>query len=356
MTKHVMDSLLAKDSSALVIFKPGQSVKGTIVDANPSRCLLELEGGIVAIITKREIGGFASEDELAVGAEVEATVIDPENEQGLVILSLRRASQDTAWAELNVISEEARAIKVKIEEANKGGLMAQYKGLKAFLPVSQLMPLNYPRVEGAEAGEILKKLQAHIGKEFVVKVINVNREEGKIIISEKLANQMQAQDTLKNIQIGDVVEGVVSGVVKFGIFVTFGGVEGLVHVSELEWGHVSDPGRNYKVSDKIEVLIIGKESGKLSFSIKQLSEDPWLKNTEKYSEGDEVTGKIVRWNDNGVFIEIENDVQGLFSLDQFGVERGSELVGKIKDGDELKGKILKINISSHRLELEKIGE
>lgn len=354
MAVDVMKNLLAHDSSALVVLKPGQSVQGTIIDTNPSRVLLELEGGAIAIITKREIGSFAEEDDLVQGADVKATVIDSENEQGLVVLSLRRASQDMAWAELSVMQEETRAIKVKIEEANKGGLMARYKGLKAFLPVSQLMPLNYPRVEGAESGAILKKLQEHIGKEFVVKVINVNREEGKIIISEKLAHQAQAGETLKNIQIGDVVEGVVSGVVKFGIFVSFGGVEGLVHVSELEWGHVSDPGKNYKVGDKVEVLIIGKMSEKLSFSIKQLSKDPWLKFTEKYAVDQEVLGRIVRWNDNGVFVEVEPEVQGLFSLNQFDVEKGHDLIGKIKDGDEIKGKILKINTDSHRLELEKI--
>jgi len=186
-----MKNLLAKDDSGLVNFRVGQSIKGKVIDANASRILLELEGGVTGMITKREIGAYASEEDVTEGAEIEATIIDPENEQGLVVLSLRRASQDTAWAELNTIADEERTIKVKIEDANKGGLMARYKGLKAFLPVSQLMPKNYPRVEGADSGEILRKLQSHVGKEFVVKAINVNREEGKIIISEKKAHDEQ---------------------------------------------------------------------------------------------------------------------------------------------------------------------
>ncbi len=349
-----MKNLLAKDDSGLVNFRVGQSIKGKVIDANASRILLELEGGVTGMITKREIGAYASEEDITEGAEIEATIIDPENEQGLVVLSLRRASQDTAWAELNTIADEERTIKVKIEDANKGGLMARYKGLKAFLPVSQLMPKNYPRVEGADSGEILRKLQSHVGKEFVVKAINVNREEGKIIISEKKAHDEQMAETLKNIEIGDTVEGEVSGIVKFGIFVTIGGIEGLVHVSELEWGHVSDPGRNYSTGDKIEVLVIGKDNGKLSFSVKQLSEDPWVSYVEKYQEGSEVTGKITRWNDNGVFIEVSRDVQGLFGLDQFGVERGSDLTGQIKDGEILTGKVKSVNTSAHRLELEKV--
>ncbi len=349
-----MDNLI-KDTSALVTFQAGKSVKGTILSANGSRVLLELPGGATGLITRKEATGFGEQEELQEGAQLEAAVIDPENEQGLVLLSLRKASQDNAWAELNVLKEESRIIKVKIEDANKGGLIARYKGLKAFLPVSQLMPMNYPRVEGADSGAILQKLQSHKGKEFTVIVMNVSRDEGKIIISEKLSHQAQMEETLKNIQIGDTVEGVVSGVVKFGIFVTLGGIEGLVHVSELEWGHVSNPGKNHSVGDKVEVLIIGKERGKLSFSIKQLSEDPWVKYAEKFSEGAEVEGKVTRWNDNGVFIEIENDVQGLFSLSNFDVQRGSELTGNIKDGDTLKGKILNVNVSSHRLELEKIA-
>lgn len=349
-----MQNLLSKDDSALVIFKAGQTIKGAIVDVTPSRTLLELPGGATGIITKREGAVYGDESATEVGAEIEATVIDPENEQGLTMLSLRRASQDTAWAELSTIQDDERIIKVKIEEANKGGLMAKYKGLKAFLPVSQLMPMNYPRVEGADSAEILRKLQAHIGKEFAVRALNVSREEGKIIISEKLAHKTQMKETLKNIQIGDVVEGVISGVVKFGLFVTFGGVEGLVHVSEMEWGHVSDPSKNHSISDKVEVMIIGKEGDKLSFSIKQLSEDPWLKTAANYSEGQEVTGKVTRWNDNGVFIEISSEVQGLFSIDQFDAERGSELTAQVKEGQELTGKIAMINTDAHRLELTRV--
>ncbi len=349
-----MQQLLEKDHSALVSFKAGQSIKGLVLDVNESRVLMELPSGMTGLITRREATGYGAEgDELEAGVTIEATVIDPENEEGLVMLSLRRASQDTAWAELSTIMQEEKVIKVKIEEANKGGLMAKYKGLRAFLPVSQLMPMNYPRVEGADSGAILKKLQEHIGKEFLVRVLNVSRENSKIIISEKLAHQSQMGDTLKNIQIGDKVEGHVSGVVKFGIFVTFGGVEGLVHVSELEWGHVSDPGRNYSIGDKVEVLVIGQEKDKLSFSIKQLSEDPWLGYVEKYTEGQGITGKVTRWNDNGVFVEIDSEVQGLFSIDQFGAEKGSELSSMVKEGQSISGTIKSVNADSHRLELLK---
>ncbi len=349
-----MDDLLAKDDAGVVLYRAGDNVKGIIIDINPSRILLDLEGGVTGIITKKESTGIDLEDEsMALGSVLESAIIDPDNEQGLVVLSLKRASQDMAWAELSTIMDEARIIKVKITEANKGGLMAQYKGLRSFLPVSQLTPLNYPRVDGANSAQILKKLQSHIGKEFAVCVINIDRENGKIIISEKAAHAGQSTKTLKDLKEGDIVKGEVSGVLKYGIFVAFSGVEGLVHLSELDWGHVSDPGKIYSLGDKVEVVVMGIDGDKLSLSIKRLMEDPWKEKVQKYKEGQEVTGKVLRWNANGVFIEIEPEVQGMFgNLEDFGVAVYSEL--KIKEGEEFKGKIESINLDSHRLELSKV--
>ncbi len=350
---HIMDTLLAKDGTGVVLFRTGDSVKGSVIDANPSQILLELPGGTTGVITKKEALSYeVSADEIQSGTELEAVVIDPENEAGLVVLSLRRASQDATWAELNTMLEEERIFKVKIEEANKGGLMARYKGLKAFLPVSQLTPLNYPRVQDGSGTAILKRLQEHIGKNFAVRLINVDREEGKVIISEKAAHDEQIEQTMAQVKEGDVVKGTVSGVMKFGIFVSFGGVEGLVHLSELDWGHISDPAKKYSIGDQIEVLVIGKEGHKLSFSVKKLTEDPWKDKVKDFAVGDVVSGKVVRWNQNGVFIEVTSDVQGLFSLESFGVDDHTKL--KIQEGKSLSGKILEINLGSHRLELEKI--
>lgn len=341
------------NQTVVVSLRAGDTTAATVVDKNTSRILVEMEDGRVGVIPKKEASGEGVDSSgIEEGDAVKATVIDPENEQGLVVLSFRRASQDVAWAELGGLQEEERNIKVKIYEANKGGLMAKYKGIRAFLPVSQLMPVNYPRVDGAEAGEILTKLQSFVGKEFVVRVMNASREEGKVILSEKLAHQDQIKETLANLSVGDRVQGQVSGIVKFGIFVTFGGVEGLVHLSEIDWGHVSDPGKRFSLGDKVEVLVIGIDGEKLSFSVKQLSDDPWLETVKAYESGQEVSGKVVRWNDNGVFIEITSDVQGLFDIAQFGVTEGSKLGDIIRGGQELSGTVKNINTDSHRLELE----
>ena len=350
-----MQDLIGSDDAGIIIYKYGQSLKGVVIDANQSRVLLELPSGQVGIITKKEtIRHEHKIEEIDNGTEIEAIVLDPENESGLVVLSLRRASIDTAWSELGKMSDENRILRVKIEDANKGGLIAHYKGLKAFLPVSQLTPMNYPRVSDGSGTAILRRLQEHIGKIFAVRLMGVNREEGRIIISEKAAHDEQIEQALSNISEGDQVKGIVSGIMKFGIFVTFNGIEGLVHLSELDWAHVSDPGKKYSIGDKVEVLVIGKDGEKLSFSIKRLTEDPWLKKVEPFKEGQEVSGKVVRWNQNGVFIEIAPDVQGLFSLDQFGVENYSDL--RMSEGQAMQGEILEINYNSHRLELKKTGE
>lgn len=345
-----MEELLATDDVGIFTYNYGQSVKGVVISVTPSRILLDLSGGNTGIITKKEMNRFDSEEGMQEGTTIEAVVLNPENDEGLVVLSLRRASIDTSWSELNQLQNDGRIFKIKIDEANKGGLIGHYKGLKAFLPVSQLTPLNYPRVPDGSGSAILSRLEEHIGKIFAVRLINVDREEGKVIISEKAAHDEQMEQALSNIKIGDTIKGAVSGVMKFGIFVTHDGVEGLVHLSELDWAHVSDPSKKYSIGDKVEVLVIGKDGEKLSFSIKRLTEDPWLQKVEPYAVGNTVLGKVVRWNQNGVFIEIEPDVQGLFSLDQYDVEKHSDL--KISEGETLSGEILEINYNSHRLELK----
>lgn len=353
MVVSIMENLLTSGGDQIITYKAGQTIKGVVIDVNSSRILLDLPGGLTGIITKKEATGFGvSTDTVEKGSTVEALVINPENEQGLVALSLRRASQENVWSELNLSLDEERIIKVKVTEANKGGLIATYKGIRAFLPVSQLTPLNYPRVDGAEAGEILRKLSEHIGKEFAVRAINVDREAGKLIVSEKAAHQEAKKETLKNLQAGDVIKGTVSGVVKFGIFVTFGGVEGLVHLSELDWGHVSNPAKIYSLNDKVEVVVISIDGEKLALSIKRLTDDPWKEKVAEFEEGQEVSGKIVRWNSSGVFIEVKPEIMGTFSLDQFDVERHSEL--EIKEGEMMTGIVEKVNFDSHRLDLKKV--
>jgi len=350
-----MNNLIATDDNAgVVLYKPGQNITGMVIDANPSRILVDLPGGMTGIITKKEQFTHEGAEAVEVGQEIEATIIDDEDEAGLVVLSLRKASQDKTWAELGRLMEEKTTVKAKVYEANKGGLMVRFKGLKGFVPVSQLTPEHYPRVGGANAAAILTELSKLVGLELVVRVINVDRERDKVIFSEKEAYAEEARKALAELSAGDTVNGRVSGVVKYGIFVEYKGVEGLVHLSELSWDHVPDAGRLYKVGDKVDVLVLSVDGDKLSFSIKRLSTDPWLAIAEQYDQGQIVTGKVTRWNDSGVFIQINDSVQGAFGLDEFGVDDHMDL--RLREGQEMSGKILAVNTESHRLELARVSD
>jgi len=192
-------------------------------------------------------------------------------ERGLLILSLKRANQIKSLTNLSKYRNSEEVITVRPTEANKGWLLVDIDGLKWFIPVSQLTPLNYPRVEGADPAKILEHLQGLVGKDFKVKVINVDEAGKKIIFSEKAAISENRDKALGNLKVGDVVEGTVSGILTYGLFITFDGLEGLVHVSEIDWGHVNNPSKFAKVGQKIKVKVIGLDNDKISLSVKTIT-------------------------------------------------------------------------------------
>ncbi|MCB9809660.1 S1 RNA-binding domain-containing protein [Candidatus Peribacteria bacterium] len=348
-----MSSSLPSYATGVVLYKPGTNVTGTVIDATSSRILLSLPGGVTGIITKKERSAYDDGESFEPGQEVEAAIINEEDENGLVVLSLRRASQDKAWSELHRMMEDEVIFKAKFYEANKGGLMAKYKGLRMFLPVSQLTPAHYPRLGSANGAAIQSKLEEFMGQEFAVRVINVDRERDKIIISEKAAYADRAKKTLERLSVGDVVRGEISGIVKYGVFVEHEGVEGLVHLSEISWDHVGDPQKLFHMGDSVEVQVIGMDGDKLSFSMKRTQHDPWLQHIEPYNVGQIVTAEITRWNENGVFVQVDENVQGLIPLSDFGVEDHQDL--RLREGQEVFAKVLAINTESRRLELERVS-
>ena len=250
-------------------FKPlriGEIVEGKIIARGKSSIYLDLGNKGTGIIYGREF--FEAKDilkEIKIGEKVFAKVLDLDNEEGFVELSLSSASKELAFESLR----EAKIIKVKITGANKGGLLAQVSGIPAFLPVSQLSLKNYPRVKG-DAGKILKKLQKFIGKEMEVKVLTLNRGGGQIIVSERLAEAEKSKEILKNYKIGDVVEGEITGLTDFGAFIRFGEcLEGLIHISEMG-ENVKDPSEILKIGDKIKAKIVEISNDRISLSLKDL--------------------------------------------------------------------------------------
>lgn len=352
-----MEELLKSDlAPEIVLPEPGTIVDGTVITINKKDVLVDLGGISVGIIAGKEaVDSAGTINDLEEGVEVSAFVLEQENEEGLVVLSLRKASQKRTWNRFIEIHDNKEVIDVKVNDANKGGLLVEVDGIKGFIPVSQLAPLNYPRVNGADSAKILARLKKLIGKTISVRVINIDHATKKLILSEKAAFADNRHKALAKLKIGDVVKGSISGVVNFGIFVTFNGLEGLVHISEIAWGHVDNPGNYGKLGDDIEVKIIGIEGEKISLSLKQMSEDPWTEITKDYKEGQKIKGKITRMTDYGAFVEISKDINGLIHVNELErlPEEKPEL--KIEKDAVVEATIVNIDAANHRIGLSILG-
>ncbi|MBU1992623.1 MAG: S1 RNA-binding domain-containing protein [Patescibacteria group bacterium] len=347
----LMDELLA-NSPEVFSPRPGDFVTGKIASVLKSMILVDLGGGATGIISGRETcDSSGTTDELKEGDSVSAYVIDDEDKNGLVVLSLRKASQEKTWNKFVEAFESNESISVTPTEANKGGLLIDVDGIKGFIPVSQLAPLHYPRVNGADSAEILKRLQDLVGKKFLVRVINVDYDSNKLILSEKAAQEGARQKALGGLKVGEKIKGKISGLVKFGIFIAFDGLEGLVHISEIAWGHVKDPSEYGKLGDEIEVLVIGIEGDKISLSMKKLTPDPWVDAVQKYKIGDKVSGEVTRLTPFGVFVKLEDEINGLIHISELAPEGVEDISQLVNAGDKIDAKIVSIDPEEHRIGL-----
>lgn len=240
---------------------------------------------------------------------------------------------------------------VRPTEANKGGLLVDIDGLKGFIPVSQLTPLHYPRVEGADPEKILEHLEGLLTVDFKVRVINVDEGGKKIIFSEKAAIEEQRTKALETLKVGDTVEGVVSGILSYGLFVTFDGLEGLVHVSEIDWGHVNNPSKFAKVGMKVKVRVIGLDGEKISLSIKQLKENPWDVLAKKIKTGDTIKAPISRISQFGAFMDLDGGIQGLIHLSEISHGVVKDIRDFVKVGEEVEAKVINFDPAKKRIGL-----
>jgi len=288
---------------------------------------------------------------LKVGDMVESMVIGDDKETGLIVLSLKKASQVKLIGKLHSNFNTKEVITVIPNEANKGGLLIDLDGMKGFIPVSQLTPMNYPRVEGADPEKILEHLQRLVGKPFRVRVINVDNDGKKIIFSEKAAIEEQRMNALEGLKPGDNVEGVVSGILTYGLFVTFNGLEGLVHVSEIDWGHVSDPSKFAKVGDKMKVQVIGIDGDKISLSVKRLKANPWDELAKKFHVGDIVNVPVARISKFGIFVTLDGGISGLIHLSEIPEDLLKDLETSIRIGDPIEAKIITFEPNEKRIGL-----
>jgi small subunit ribosomal protein S1 len=247
--------------------------------------------------------------------------------------------------------ESHEIVSTKILAANKGGLMVEINGVTGFLPVSQLSLEHYPRVEEGDKNKILSALQSYVGTSFSVQIITADQDEEKLIVSEKAVMEKETEHKLSKLKIGDVVIGTITGVVDFGVFVKFGELEGLVHISELAWQRIENPKDLFRVGDEVKAKIIAIDKGRVSLSIKQLLDDPWQDAVKKYQIGQVVKGIVTKIMPFGVFVELDKDIQGLAHLLELSHESIKNPEEVLKVGEEKEFKIISIEPSEHRLGL-----
>jgi len=313
-TTLTMDDLLASEVG-LKQLTQGEVVEGTVLKIAKHEILIDLGPQGIGLVPRREIGFSRALNE---GDAVTASIVDQEIDNGYVLLSLRKAAKDKGWDELAVKMESGEIIDVSPYDANRGGLLVEYDGVRGFLPVSQLSAEHYPRVGSSDKEEILQRLNSLINQPMKVRILDADRKANKLIFSEKEAVKEGLAARFQKLAIGDTVTGVATGVVDYGVFVNVEGIEGLVHISEISWERVNNPSDYVKVGQSIEAKIIAIDKDRLSLSMKQLSEDPWMSEVDQFKKGDNVEGTVTRITPFGAFVQISPAVEALVHVSELG--------------------------------------
>ncbi|MBP6859955.1 MAG: S1 RNA-binding domain-containing protein [Candidatus Pacebacteria bacterium] len=334
----------------------GDLVEGTIVALGRGRLYIDLPPFGTGLIYGREYLNAADVLRKAnVGDTITAKVVDAAGRDGYIELSLKEARQAAIWGEAEQAIAAQTVYNLTIEDANKGGLILSWQGIQGFLPASQLTKDHYPRVPEGDKDKILDELKKLVGQALPVRIITADAREAKLIFSERTGeDESEKANLIDKYQVGDTVEGEVTGVVDFGVFVKLEqGLEGLVHISELDWGLVEDPRALFKVGDPVGVKVIEIKEGKISLSVKALKENPWKTAGERYKKGDEVPGVIIKYNKHGALASIEEGVAGLVHISEF--ETPQELRENLELGKSYPFKIALFEPKDQRMTLSFMG-
>lgn len=313
-----------KTTEEVVKVRPAleELVEGPVIAVDKAAIYIDLPPYGTGIIYGREY--IAVRDLIKktnVGDIIKAKVVDIENEDGYVELSLKEAKQALIWSEAELAIKDKTVFDLLIKDANKGGLIIDWQGVSGFLPASQLKPDHYPRVEDSDKDKILKELKKLVGTKIAVTMISANPKDGKLIFSEKDGNPEERQEVISKYSVGDELSCEVTGIVDFGVFLKIeDGLEGLVHISELDWGLVEDPRTMFKLKEKVQAKIIDIKDGKISLSIKALKDNPWKAFESTLKKGDVIKGVVIKYNKHGALVSIREGVAGLVHNSTFGGE------------------------------------
>jgi len=346
-----MAALVEEYGDKLVPFKAGETTEVVILEVTPRKVIVDVAGLAIGVIPEREYS--FDTNELKPGDKVSAYVLATENVDGNVILSFKRADREGLWDNLTEKFEKGEIVPVKVIGANRGGLLVECGGLDGFIPVSQLSPEHYPRVEGGSGTEIARRLQGFIGQALKTKILSLDKQTDKLIFSEKMLQGLLQETAVEQVKLGDTLEGTITGIVQFGLFVNADGVEGLVHISEISWDKVVSIDTLYQVGQHIKVKVVQIDGNRVSFSIKRLQSDPWMKAYEEFKPGSEVEGEVTRITAFGAFVKITEHVAGLCHVSQMG-EGIQNVTDVLTLGQKYKFKVLNVEPATHRCSLQLI--
>ncbi len=297
-------------------------VEGTVIALLHDGVYIDLKPFGTGIIFGREfLNAREVIKKMNIGDVIKAKVIEVQGEDGYIELSLKEARQAVIWSEAEDAIKHKTILELPVKEANKGGLIVEWQGIQGFLPASQLKPEHYPRIEDGDKDKILRELKKLVGEKLQLSIISAVPKEGKLIFSEKNFDQKERREIVSRYALGDEVDGEVTGIVDFGVFVKIEeGLEGLVHISEIDWGLVEDPKTFCKVGDKVRAKVIEIKDGKISLSLKALKENPWKTVESRYQKGNIVKGVVIKFNKHGALVSIEEGIAGLAHVSEFGSE------------------------------------
>lgn len=345
-TEVTMEQLLAEHQVATV--SVGDVVEGVVIAADKHEIWLDLGERGTGLVIGREIEHTT---DINPGDTISASVLDPESDEGYTLLSLKKVAKEKGWEALQERFDAGEVFELQPFDANKGGLLVEVDGIRGFLPVSQLSAENYPRVSGADKDEILHRLTSLIGKTLKVRVLDINRRDNKLIVSEKAAKREDTESKVAKMKVGQVVKGVATGVVDFGIFVNVEGIEGLVHISEIAWDRVDSPSQYVKVGQEIEAKIIAIDRDKLSLSMKQLLPDPWISAVKQLKVGAEVEGTVTRITPFGAFVQVTPVIEALVHISELSDEHVDDPTKLLTVGEKKTFRIITIDPEAHKLSL-----
>lgn len=343
---------ILKGAAPIIAPQIGEVVSWKILSISSKMILVDLNSQFTGIIAGSDMHSSIDDiSKLKVGDLVESIVVWDDKDSWLVVLSIRKASQVKLIWRLHSNFDTKEIITVIPNEANKGWLLIDLDGIKWFIPVSQLTPMNYPRVEWANPERILAHLNRLVGKPFKVRVINVDQDGKKIIFSEKAAVEEERWVALEKLKIWDQVEWTVSGILTYGLFITFNWLEWLVHVSEIDWWHVNDPSKFAKVWDKVKVEVIWIDTDKISLSMKRLKHNPWDELAKKYKVWDVIKAPVTRISKFGIFLALDGWISGLIHLSEISNDMVKNVEDFVKVGESVEAKVITFDPNEKRIGL-----